>query len=382
MLHINRLPSAATFMAYTTKEKAVKNDKSQSEYFQSLNGTWKFQFVPRSDQRPMDFFEKGHDVSGWGNIKVPANWEMEGYGHPFYVGAGYGIKRNPPLIAVENSPCRFLQTHIQRPCKLGRHSKSSSTSEVWPQLSMCGSTVKRWVTRKIPRPPVSSISPPISKPDRTRLPCRYSSSATATTLRIKITGALPVYNVMCTFMPVPKSHVRDFEVVTDLDNEYKDADFHLYAELDNAQNSQRTQTPKVKGAEVDGACRRKIIYSENQRAKESTSCISAKKSKRPCCGVLKSPTYTRLLMIDTACQRPDTVHLPQLIGFRKSEIKHAQLLVNGQPVYIKGVNRHEHDPYHGHVVDRSLHDTRPGTDETKQHQQRAHLPLPQRPALV
>ena len=52
----------------------------------------------------MDFFEKGHDVSGWGNIKVPANWEMEGYGHPFYVGAGYGIKRNPPLIAVENSP--------------------------------------------------------------------------------------------------------------------------------------------------------------------------------------------------------------------------------------------------------------------------------------
>ena len=60
VLHINRLPSAATFMAYTTKEKAVKNDKSQSEYFQSLNGTWKFQFVPRSDQRPMDFFEKGH----------------------------------------------------------------------------------------------------------------------------------------------------------------------------------------------------------------------------------------------------------------------------------------------------------------------------------
>ena len=56
VLHINRLPSAATFMAYTTKEKAVKNDKSQSEYFQSLNGTWKFQFVPRSDQRPMDFF--------------------------------------------------------------------------------------------------------------------------------------------------------------------------------------------------------------------------------------------------------------------------------------------------------------------------------------
>ena len=116
VLHINRLPSAATFMAYTTKEKAVKNDKSQSEYFQSLNGTWKFQFVPRSDQRPMDFFEKGHDVSGWGNIKVPANWEMEGYGHPFYIGAGYG----PATDSRGKQSRRFLQTHIQRPCQLER----------------------------------------------------------------------------------------------------------------------------------------------------------------------------------------------------------------------------------------------------------------------
>lgn len=58
VLHINRLPSAANFMGYPTKELALQGDKSQSPYFQSLNGTWKFHFVPRSDERPMDFFQK------------------------------------------------------------------------------------------------------------------------------------------------------------------------------------------------------------------------------------------------------------------------------------------------------------------------------------
>ena len=104
VLHINRLPSAANFMGYPTKELALQGDKSQSPYFQSLNGTWKFHFVPRSDERPMDFFQKGYDVSGWDDIKVPSNWELQGFGYPFYVGSGYGIKKNPPLIAVENSP--------------------------------------------------------------------------------------------------------------------------------------------------------------------------------------------------------------------------------------------------------------------------------------
>ena len=74
VLHINRLPSAANFMGYPTKELALQGDKSQSPYFQSLNGTWKFHFVPRSDERPMDFFQKGYDVSGWDDIKVPSNW--------------------------------------------------------------------------------------------------------------------------------------------------------------------------------------------------------------------------------------------------------------------------------------------------------------------
>ena len=149
----------------------------------------------------------------------------------------------------------------------------------------------------------------------------------------------------------PNIHVRDFEVVTDLDNEYKDADFHLYVELDNAQNSQRTQTPKVKGAEVEVSLtdkEGKVIYTERQRAKDNKLHF-LKHIEAPLLWSAEKPNLYQMMI--TLRANGQTQYICRNIGFRKSEIKHAQLLVNGQPVYIKGVNRHEHDPYHGHVVD-------------------------------
>ena len=350
VLHINRLPSAATFMVYTTKEKAVKNDKSQSEYFQSLNGTWKFQFVPRSDQRPMDFFEKGHDVSGWGNIKVPANWEMEGYGHPFYVGAGYGIKRNPPLIAVENSPVGSYKRTFNVPANW-------KGKQIVLHFGGVASAFYVWVNGE-----------KVGYSQDSKTPSEFDITPYAVTGQNEI--AVQVFKFSDGYYledqdywrfagiqrdvylyARPNIHVRDFEVVTDLDNEYKDADFHLYVELDNAQNSQRTQTPKVKGAEVEVSLmdkEGKVIYTERQRAKDNKLHF-LKHIEAPLLWSAEKPNLYQMMI--TLRANGQTQYICRNIGFRKSEIKHAQLLVNGQPVYIKGVNRHEHDPYHGHVVD-------------------------------
>ena len=85
----------------------------------------------------MDFFQKGYDVSGWDDIKVPSNWELQGFGYPFYVGSGYGIKKNPPLIAVENSPVGSYR-RILLFLPIGINARLFFISEEWLLLFMCG----------------------------------------------------------------------------------------------------------------------------------------------------------------------------------------------------------------------------------------------------
>ena len=144
------------------------------------------------------------------------------------------------------------------------------------------------------------------------------------------------------------THVRDYEVVTDLDGEYKNADFHLFVELGKAGEG------KIKGAEVEVSLLEKSgksIYNERKRWNAADRELHFKKEVRePLLWSAEKPNLYRLLITLRVNGKPEQ-YISQYVGFRKSEIKHAQLLINGKPVYIKGVNRHEHDPYNGHVVD-------------------------------
>ena len=80
---INKEPRHATLMPFSSMEQASL-DKTKSPFFQSLNGAWKFNWVPVPEKRPMDFFEPDFDVSAWDEIKVPSCWQMKGYGTPIY----------------------------------------------------------------------------------------------------------------------------------------------------------------------------------------------------------------------------------------------------------------------------------------------------------
>ena len=347
VLHINRLPSAANFMGYPTKELALQGDKSQSPYFQSLNGTWKFHFVPRSDERPMDFFQKGYDVSGWDDIKVPSNWELQGFGYPFYVGSGYGIKKNPPLIAVENSPVGSYRRTFTIPAHWNKRQiilyfgGVASAFYVWVNGEKVG------YSQDSKTPSEFDITPYV-KQGENEIAVQVFKFSDGYYLEDQdywrfagIQRDVYVYARSAT-------HVRDYEVVTDLDGEYKNADFHLFVELGKAGEG------KIKGAEVEVSLLDKAgksIYNERKRWNAADRELHFKKEVRePLLWSAEKPNLYRLLIALRVNGKPEQ-YISQYIGFRKSEIKHAQLLVNGKPVYIKGVNRHEHDPYNGHVVD-------------------------------
>ena len=102
---INRAPMHTSFFPYEDLEKANKGVKEESDNFMTLNGKWKFLWVENADQRPVDFFRVGYDDNGWDDFRIPAVWELNGYGDPIYVNIGYAwrnqYKNNPPYVPVE-----------------------------------------------------------------------------------------------------------------------------------------------------------------------------------------------------------------------------------------------------------------------------------------
>ena len=347
ILHINRLPSAATFLGYPTRELALRNDRTQSPWVVMLNGTWKFRYTPRSDQRPMTFWQQGFDLKGWDDIQVPSNWEMEGHGYPFYVGAGYGIKKNPPLIAVENSPVGSYKRTFTVPA----HWKGK---QIVLYFGGVASAFYVWINGE--KVGYSQDSKTPSEFDITRYVKSGENEVAVEVFKFsdgyyledqdywRLAGIQrDVY-----LYARPQVHIRDFEVVTDLDRTYTDADLHLYVELGSAGKGH------IKGAEVEAELQDAAghtLYKERKAWNSRDSVMHLMRHiEKPLLWSAEKPHLYRLMLTLRVGGKPQQ-YVSRHIGFRESEIRHAQLLVNGQPIYIKGVNRHEHDPRHGHVVD-------------------------------
>ena len=101
LLGINKEPYHATLMPYASIKEALKGNRHASSFCASLNGQWKFNWVPTPEKRPADFYKLDYDVSGWKEIPVPSNWEVHGYGTPFYRNLGYTIKKDYPRVMSE-----------------------------------------------------------------------------------------------------------------------------------------------------------------------------------------------------------------------------------------------------------------------------------------
>ena len=85
IVQVNREKPHATSFSYESSELAMKGERSQSKNFLSLNGTWKFKYSENPADRPRDFYKSSYNVRKWDNIKVPSNWELQGFGVPIYV---------------------------------------------------------------------------------------------------------------------------------------------------------------------------------------------------------------------------------------------------------------------------------------------------------
>ena len=364
---INRLPMRSSAFAYENLPLAVKGEKEKSAYFLSLNGLWKFKWVQDPAQRPLDFFNVRYDDKQWGNLKVPANWEINGYGLPIYVNQAYefagknltGKNLSPPFdIPVNNNPVGSYRKKFKLP-------ENWKDRQVFIHLGAVKSAFFIWV---------NGIKVGYSEDSKLAAEFDITKYVNAG----ENTVALQVYRwsdgsyLECQDMwrisgierdvylyATPKVAIRDFKTSSTLDKSYKNGLLSLNTEIssyriDRDTNHSTLDTFSVQVALKDPSG--KIIY--NAASKGINSVLGNYKrdlhfqteiqNVKP--WTAETPDLYKLI-ISLLDKKGNILEvIPQHIGFRTVEIVKNNLLVNGRRIYLKGVNRHEHNPKQGHVL--------------------------------
>ncbi|MDO4569069.1 MAG: glycoside hydrolase family 2 TIM barrel-domain containing protein [Planctomycetia bacterium] len=343
VFRINKEAPRATFFPFATEEQALTFDKNASPFFRSLNGEWKFHFAKNPDERPVDFYKENFDVAQWDNISVPGNWQVQGYDYPIYTNVPYPFRANPPIVPRDYNPVGSYRVDFEVPADwAGR--------EVFIQFEGVGSAAYIWVNgQKVgytqdSRTTAEFRLTPYVKAGKNTLAVevyRYSDGSYLECQDFwRLSGIFRNVNLIS----LPQTHMRDFWAKTNLDKDYKDAVLEVDIDIRNL-------------GEAVSAVRAQIVF--DGKMKETSELVSVEKSRlitlkipveNPKKWTAETPNLYPLVvkLLDDKNQTIDVSAIK--VGFRKVEIKDGQFLVNGVPVVIRGVNRHEHDPDTAHYV--------------------------------
>lgn len=337
-----RLYPRATAWPFATATAAKGGDWKSSPYVMSLNGTWKFRYSPNPDVRPTDFYKKGYDVSGWDNIPVPSNWEMEGFGTPIYTNTEYVFPANPPYVNYGKNP-------------VGSYKRSFTLPQGWDKrrtvLHFAGSTAGMyvWVNGKKVGYVQSTKNPSefditeFVKPGENEVACEVYRWTDGSYLEDQDFWRLSgLERDVVLYSTDKRGRIADFFVKAGLDKKYTTGVLDLTVDVD-------APSALKLNAEIFDAAGKKI-WSQTKNTEKQTK-FDAKFPKVKAWDYDNPNLYKLVLTLSN--DKGETLESTSCrIGFRQIEIKDAQLLVNGKALEFHGVNLHEHHPVRGHVVDR------------------------------
>lgn len=367
---INNLPPHATMVICPDVKTARKigpaanAERIKSSFYRSLNGQWKYFYASNHSARVPNFWAADFKDSGWSSITVPANVEILGHGIPIYVNAGYPWapvedKRHPPFVP-ENDPNNTVNCY-RRTFDLP---SNWAGRRVLLTFDGVNSFFYVWINGqkvgmgKDARTPVEFDITPYLKKGENLIAVENLRWCDGSYLEDQDFWRLSgIFRDVYLWSP-PDLHIRDFQVITDLDSEYRDAQLTLAVKVQNA--GEQDAVAKVESELLNASG--KVVASPSILLKptassEAEASISVQ-VKNPLKWSAEHPNLYKLLIAlkDEAGKTLEVI--PVKVGFREVEIKDGNLLVNGRRVLIKGVNRHEHDPDLGHVVtyDRMVQD--------------------------
>ena len=333
---VNRAPMHANYFAYESADAAAKENMKQSSNYMTMNGLWKFFWVKDADARPTDFWKVGFNDKGWDDMRVPAMWELNGYGDPIYVNVGYAwrnqYKNNPPEVPTANNHVGSYRREFVIPA-------SWKGKDIIAHFGSVTSNMYLWVNGKYVGYSEDSkleaefdLTSYLKPGQKNLIAFQVFRWCDGTYLEDQDFFRYSGVGRDCYFYARDKKRIQDIRVTPDLDAEYKNGSLSVKLDLKGS-GTVNLELLDATGKQVATAT-----------AKGSSTTVLNVENPN------KWSAETPYLYTLRATLQGSNEVIPVKVGFRKIEQKNGQILVNGQAVLFKGANRHEMDPDGGYVV--------------------------------
>lgn len=354
VFRINNEAPHSILMPFTDAATALSFDKSKSGLFKSLNGTWRFQYLRNPSQTPDDFQSGSLDDSKWDRIEVPGNWQLEGkYDPPVFANIKHPFRADPPKVPADYNPTGLYRTKFRIPSEW-------KGKQIFLHFDGIESAGTVWLNGKQVGYSEDSMTPveynvtEFLVDGDNLLAVQVLNWSDGSWIEDQDFWRLSgIYRDVYLFA-TPMQHIRDFQVITDLDDQYRNASLELSLFLKNFM----TYTAKnlsvivlLNDESSNEIFREKIKVNSIAAGRENTLKL-VKNINNPLKWTAETPDlYTLTLEVQESTGKILEV-ISTRIGFREVEIRNGQLLFNGKPIDIKGTNRHEFDMYRGRTLSR------------------------------
>ncbi len=326
VINQNRLPAHTSHIPFHDKDN----------YFKSLNGTWKFKVVKTVDQRPLTFWKSDFNVQNWQNIQVPGHWEFQGFGTPIYTDEEYPFTPDPPKVPKNYNPVGSYVKNFDLP-------KNWHGEQVFLNFGSIRSAMIVWLNGKKvgycqgSKTPAEFDVTEFLKPKKNKLALQIFRYSDGTYLEgqdfWKVSG---IERDVFLYKTEP-IYIWDYHLKSTLVDNYQNGQLDLSIDL-----KRFTQKPKAPlTCLISLSKNNQVIYSETQKNIDTSVTISKKLKKVAPWSAEYPNLYDLKITIKDDQKTYDQLHTK--VGFRTIEIRNKQLCINGKPISIRGVNRHEHD---------------------------------------
>ena len=353
-------PARASFFSFPDRDRAMQNQPLESGWMISLGGMWSFQWSPDPWSRPVDFYRRDSNASQWSLLEVPSNWQLNGYGVPVYTNKRYPFLKDPPRV-TGTPPVEFTSYRWRN--QVGSYRRTFRVPDSWSgrltflHFDGVDSAFNVWVNgekigfAKDSRTPADFDITRYLAPGENLLAVEVFQYSDASYLEDQDKWRLSGIFRDVYLWSAGAVYLCDLEANVDLDARYCEGLFRIKATLRNTTKAEKKVQVRLELLSPEGDT---VLHDQTLEMLVGVGEDSAAECSGRVPDVQKwsaeSPAL-HTLIVSLADPSSGMAEIASIrIGFRKVEIRNRQLFVNGQPIYIKGVNRNEFLPESGYVV--------------------------------